>query len=140
MSLIQIISSYILGIIFIFAGIDKLLHYNMFLNALANYVIMPLVLIPYFALTLILSEIWIGIGLLIKKYRKNSSILSFFLLFVFTIALIINFIYKPGAICGCWFTITLGTVDTLHIIQNIIMISISLIIWLHESYYNINVQ
>jgi uncharacterized membrane protein len=133
MNYTQIGVSYFLGIIFIFAGIDKLFHYKMFLNALASYVLMPNVLIPYFSLSLVLAEIWIGLGLIIKKYRRTASLSSFVILMIFTLALIINYIYKPGSICGCWFTITLGTVNILHIFQNFIMLILALTIWFFES-------
>ncbi len=129
MKYIHFIASYFLGVVFLFTSIDKLFHYNAFLNALASYVLMPAAIVSYLALPIILTELWAGVGLLIKWWRKAAALTSASLLTIFTLALTLNYIYKPGAICGCWFTITLGTATEIHIAQNLVMLGLALTVW-----------
>ncbi|MGI0014947.1 MAG: MauE/DoxX family redox-associated membrane protein, partial [Nitrososphaera sp.] len=117
------------GVVFLFTVIDKLFHYNAFLNALASYVLMPPAIAPYLALPIILSELWVGVGMLIKPWREGAALTAASLLSIFTLALILNYFYKPGAICGCWFTITLGTATEIHITQNFVMLGLALTVW-----------
>lgn len=133
MKYVHLISSYFLGVVFLFTSIDKLFHYNAFLNALANYVLTPSAIVSYLALPIILAEFWVGIGLLIKWWRKAAALITASLLFIFTLALILNYIYKPGTICGCWFTITLGTATEIHIAQNVVMLGLALTVWWLDS-------
>ncbi|MCI0693959.1 DoxX family membrane protein [candidate division KSB1 bacterium] len=126
---VHLISSYFLGVVFLFTSIDKLFHYNEFLNALAGYVLTPPAMVSYLALPIIFTELWVGAGLLLNWWRKAAALTSASLLTVFTLALTLNYIYKPGTICGCWFTITLGTATEIHIAQNVVMLGLALTIW-----------
>ena len=122
------IGSYFLAAIFIYAGIDKALHFSGFQNALASYVVLPLQAGSYLAIPIILAELWVGLGFLIKRWRKPAAFIAVVMLAFFTIALVINSIYNPNAICGCWFTITLGENNFIHIIFNLLMLGIAYLI------------
>lgn len=130
--LIRPLSLILLAGLFLYAGIDKAFHYSGFVKALGGYVLVPEGLEHHLALPLILSEILIGIGLLLDSWRSAAALLATSLLAVFTLALAVNQHYAPGVECGCWFTITLGTATTSHIVQNIILLGLAFSIWLDE--------
>src|SRR5262245_12446478 len=121
-----IISILLLAAIFLFAGIDKLLHYQGFVKALSNYVLVPEGAPQYLALPIILSEIWVGLCLLVKPWRRVASLSAAVFLMLFTIALTANYIKSPRAVCGCWFSITLGTATITHILLNLTLLGVAI--------------
>jgi uncharacterized membrane protein len=130
MKYVPIISNYFLAVLFMFTGIDKLLHYKGFIVALSSYVIVPNGAAEYLALPIIISEIWVACGLLIKQWRRMASLTGALALVVFTIALFVNYIYAPQAICGCWFSITLSTANIFHILLNLTLFGLAIVVWL----------
>jgi uncharacterized membrane protein YphA (DoxX/SURF4 family) len=131
-SLVRPFSLALLAALFLYAGIDKALHYGGFIKALGNYVLVPDGYERHLALPLILIEILAGCGLLIGSWRSPAALLSTGLLTVFTVALVVNHHYAPGVECGCWFTITLGRATTTHVLQNIVLLGLAFSIWLDE--------
>lgn len=129
MKYVHLVSSYFLSVVFLFTSIDKFFHYKEFLNALASYVLMPPTIAPYLVLPIIFTELWVGVGMLVKRLREPAALTSASLLTIFTLALTLNYFYEPEAICGCWFTITLGTATEVHIIQNLIMVGLAFTVW-----------
>lgn len=123
---VAVVSSFFLGILFLFAGVDKLFHMEGFVNALASYVIFPERAAPYLAMPIILTELWIGLGLMIRRFRGAAALTASIVLLVFTFALLVNYIYAPGAVCGCWFTITLATSTPLHIALNVVLMALAI--------------
>lgn len=111
--------------LFLFSGTDKLLHYGGFVTALGSYVVLPRGVAPYIAPALIGSELWIAVGLMIQRWRPSASALGAVLLLVFAVALFVNRYYNPGAICGCWFTLTLGKSTALHVTQNLLLAAVA---------------
>jgi uncharacterized membrane protein YphA (DoxX/SURF4 family) len=124
------ISSGLVALILIFAGVDKLLHYRGFINAINSYAVAPMNSGRYLALPIILAEIWIGVGLLIGPWRRMASLMGAGLLMVFTAALTVNYFHAPDSVCGCWFSATLGTATSTHILMNLTLTGLALVIWL----------
>ena len=81
---------------------------------------------PYLAMPVILTELWIGLGLMIRRFRGAAALTASIVLLVFTFALLVNYIYAPGAVCGCWFTITLATSTPLHIALNVVLMALAI--------------
>ena len=120
---------FFLSLIFLFSGLDKLLHYNGFLNALRDYVLVPRGTAHLFALPVILVELAIGIGLLWKPWRGAAALSAAILLGLFAAVLTINHYYGGRGICGCWFTITLARGTVSHIGQNLLMMYLAASVW-----------
>lgn len=118
--------------IFLFSGIDKILHYDGFLNALRNYVVVPRGTAPYFAIPVIAVELMIGVGLLIPAWRRAAALTAAATLAVFTAALGLNHLYGGRGICGCWFTLTLAKSTGMHLLQNLLLLALSLSVWWSE--------
>lgn len=130
MKYVTVISNYFLAAIFMFTGIDKLFHYKGFIIALSSYIVIPDGTAEYLALPIILSEIWIALGLLIRAWGKVAALIGAVAMAIFTAALIVNYVYAPESICGCWFSITLGTATITHIIMNLTLLGVAIVIWL----------
>lgn len=123
------LSTYFLALIFLFAGIDKLYHYDGFLNALNSYVLVPKGAAEFLAAPLIMAEICTGLGLLAVGWRRTAALAATVLLGIFIVALAFNYFFQPGSICGCWFTITLAKGTKLHVLQNSVLLGLALSIW-----------
>jgi uncharacterized membrane protein YphA (DoxX/SURF4 family) len=129
---ISLLSAVFLAVVFLFAGIDKIFHFGGFVNALASYAVVPAVLARYLAVPVILSELWVGLGLLVPRWRRLAALAAAALLSVFTVALIGNLYFSPGSLCGCWFTITLGRTTHMHVAQNVVLLALAVSVWLDE--------
>jgi putative oxidoreductase len=121
-----------LSALFLYAGIDKAVHYDGFINALNGYVLIPRGFGPSLALPLILCELLVGVGLLVKPWRSAAALLASGLLMMFTAAIAVNQHYAPGTVCGCWFTITLGEATATHVLQNLVLLGLAASVWLNE--------
>jgi uncharacterized membrane protein len=132
MKLARALSLAFLAALFLYAGIDKAFHYGGFVKALGGYVVVPDGAERFFALPVILAELMVGAGLLLRPWRASAALAGAVLLAVFTVALAINQKVAPGAECGCWFTVTLGKATPSHIGQNLVLLGLALSIWLDE--------
>jgi uncharacterized membrane protein YphA (DoxX/SURF4 family) len=122
----------LVAVVFIYAGLDKIFHYDGFVNALASYSVMPEGLAPLVAMPLILVEIFTGLGIFLKRWRRPALATAVTLLSVFTVALAINLYVAPGSVCGCWFTITIGKSTGFHVAQNLVWLAIAALGWWEE--------
>jgi len=123
---LQLASICFLVLLFSFSGLDKLVHYNGFINALRNYVILPRGVASYLALPVIIVELAVAIGLLIRPARKASAIIGALMMSIFTVALVMNFLYGSKGICGCWFSLTLAQGNASHIASNLFLLGLFL--------------
>jgi uncharacterized membrane protein len=132
MKWIRLLSVAFLSVLFLYAGVDKAFHYGGFVKALGNYVLVPDGAERFLALPVILSEILVGAGLLVRSWRAPAALSAAVLLAAFTVALALNQIYAPGLECGCWFTVTLGKASASHIVQNLLLLGMAVSVWLDE--------
>ncbi|HEX5759933.1 MAG TPA: MauE/DoxX family redox-associated membrane protein [Thermoanaerobaculia bacterium] len=121
-----------LAALFLYAGLDKAFHYGGFVKALAGYVVVPAGLERHLALPVILTELLVGVGLLVRAWRSAAALVAAVLLSAFIVALAVNRQFAPGAECGCWFTVTLGKATGTHIFQNLILLGLAVTVWLEE--------
>ena len=119
----------VLAAVFLFSAVDKLYHYEGFLKALRNYVIVPAGTAEYLAPMVIGLEVLLGFGLALRRFRKQAAVSSAATLCLFTLALALNHRYGGNGICGCWFTLTLASGTADHIMQNLALMGCSLFIW-----------
>jgi len=129
MKIVDKLILFTMAAVFLFSSLDKIFHYEGFVNALQNYMLIPSGFGSSLAMPVILIELLIGIGLLIKPWRSSAALLATAMLLLFTLALSVNHLYGGRGICGCWFTITLAQSTELHLLQNLMMSALSLSIW-----------
>lgn len=123
---------WMLAALFLFSGIDKVLHFDGFLDALRNYVLVPRGAASYLGGPVIAAELMIGIGLLLPAWRGPAALTAALAMAVFTIAITFNYFAGSRGICGCWFTITLSQSSELHIVQNLIFGGLAAMVWWEE--------
>ena len=117
----------ILVALFTFAAIDKVIHFDGFVNAVHSYAILPTQLERSAAIFFIMAEFVIAFGLITKRWRRPACLAAVFLLGLFTaVYLVVN----PEGVCGCWFTLTLNSGGYFHILQNVVFIGLAVLTWL----------
>lgn len=92
----------ILGVIFLYASFDKILHPSEFAEAIANYRILPEILINLAAVILPVLEALLGVALLVGAWIPGAVFLTNLLMLVFTCALAFNMIRGLDVHCGCF--------------------------------------
>lgn len=94
----------LLGGIFVYASIDKIIHPDKFAEAIYNYQILPDVLINLSALMLPWLELCIGLCLISGKWMPGAAFLLNILLIIFFSALLFNLYRGININCGCFST------------------------------------
>lgn len=92
----------ILGAIFIYASVDKIINPDQFADAIANYKLVPKNLVNFFALLLPWVEVTIGIFLIFGVYEWLSLTIFNALMFVFMAAIAISLARGLNITCGCF--------------------------------------
>jgi len=104
-----LIARLILGVIFIYASMDKIAHPAAFAKDIYNYQILPEILINLTALALPWLELILGIFLLVGLFREGSAWIATLLLVVFFGAMVFNLARGLDIHCGCFHTSAQGT-------------------------------
>lgn len=130
MRLLSLVSAWFLTLVFLYAGFDKVVHYDGFVNALGSYALVPSSLAAGLAPVIILLEILVGLGLLLSAWRSRAALVGAVTLAAFTVALVVNLIVAPGSVCGCWFSLTLAQSDGGHIALNLLLVGLALTLWI----------
>ena len=94
----------ILGVTFIYASLDKIIHPDQFARIVYNYKILPGFLINIFAITLPWVELVAGLFLVFGIFTESATLLISFLLVIFVIAISINLYRGINLNCGCFST------------------------------------
>jgi len=123
----------IVGITFVYASLDKIAHPNEFARIIYNYKILPGYLINIFAISLPWIELLCGLFLIMGLFIEASSLLIFFLLIIFSIALSVNFLRGIDIVCGCFTTDPNAKKEGAELlIRDIILLLMSLQIFLYN--------
>ena len=122
----------LLALIFVFSSVDKVFHYQGFVNALSDYVLVPRGAAPLLAVPVIVVELMIGLGLLVRPWRQAAALTAAVTLALFTAAIGFNQAYGERGICGCWFTITLAKSTSMHLAQNLLLTALAVNLWWEE--------
>lgn len=111
-----------------FSGLDKLLHYRGFVNAINDYRILPIPLGSAFAPLIVSAELWIAVGLCKAPWRRTAGLQASCLMLIFTIGWILNSTFGNRGICGCWFSISMAS-DEAHLALNLVLIILGALVW-----------
>lgn len=120
---LEVVCRLILGGIFVYASIDKILHPTEFAKVVYNYQILPVVASNLLAIVLPWLELFAGLALLVGVFRAESALTLSVLLVVFIVALSVNLARGVDIDCGC---MTLGeagrSISLLTIVEDILLL------------------
>ncbi|MBQ9417887.1 MAG: DoxX family protein [Bacteroidales bacterium] len=116
--------SIIVGIVFIFSGLVKLLDVSAFQNLIIQY---GLSLFQYLAPLIILLEILLGMALLLGIYQRITAIATICVLLVFTGAYTYGYLVNSVEDCGCFGSLVKST-PALTYIRNVVLIAMLVVI------------
>ncbi|MBT3252621.1 MAG: DoxX family membrane protein [Candidatus Marinimicrobia bacterium] len=109
-----------LGLLFIYASLDKIWNPGLFAKSIANYRLLPLPLLHISAIVLPWLELICGIALVINRYQRAAYIIIGSLLLVFVLAITSAMARGLDFNCGCF---SMGSeesnVGLLKIFQNL---------------------
>jgi hypothetical protein len=116
----------ILGGVFVWASIYKILHPAAFAGVIANYQLLPDVLVNGYAVTLPWLELLLGFFLIFGLWLPGAVVLSNLLLVVFSGALVFNVARGLDIDCGCFTSDTIGNPKTTwYLVRNAALITVA---------------
>lgn len=115
--LIALICRLILGIIFLYAGVEKIIAPREFAVAIYNYRLLPDQAINLLALILPWLEVFLAAGLIAGIYVRGASLISALLFMIFALALTVNLVRGLDISCGC-FGATSGNINWLYLVRD----------------------
>jgi uncharacterized membrane protein YphA (DoxX/SURF4 family) len=99
--LIELAARVVVGLVFLLYGLDKIAHPDDFARAIANYRLLPEVLVNLVAVTLPWVECVCGLLMLAGQWVRSSALVCAFLLGVFVVAVSITLARGLDIACGC---------------------------------------
>jgi len=115
---------YLVATVLFLAGIDKILHYSGFVNALRSYSVVPVGWADFLALPVIGLELAIAVAMLLPATRVAAATGAAILLVIFSAALAFDLWFGNKEICGCWFSLTVAP-GGWHLFQNLVLIALA---------------
>ncbi|NQV40962.1 MAG: DoxX family membrane protein [Candidatus Marinimicrobia bacterium] len=91
-----------LGLLFIYASLDKIWNPGLFAKSISNYRLLPLPLLHISAIILPWLEFTCGIALIINRYQRAANIVIGGLLLVFILAIFSAMARGLDFNCGCF--------------------------------------
>ena len=123
----------ILGLIFIYSGIIKIIDTSGFSNSIYNYKLLPDFLINLLAIILPWIELITGLLLLLGITIKENALIINTLLIIFILAIIINLFRGLDINCGCFGTGNGTKIGITKIIENSILLCMGILLMLFDS-------
>jgi putative oxidoreductase len=112
-SLVKLSARFLLGGVFIYASIDKIVYPKEFASIVTRYQILPEKLAIYFAFLLPWVELFLGIFVLLGIFIRESAISLSFLVMIFMVAIAIRALSGPIGNCGCFRITSSGTTQSI---------------------------
>ncbi|MFC1565017.1 MauE/DoxX family redox-associated membrane protein [candidate division KSB1 bacterium] len=114
----------ILGILFLFSGVIKILDFELFVSAVKSFKIIPLQFNYSFSIVIVSLEVTSGIYLIFGIFIECSLTILYSLIFLFSTALLKVLLLKENNFsCNCLgiFSEYMGDISVLNIIFNLIL-------------------
>lgn len=91
-----------LGVTFLYACYDKILHPELFAEAVANYRLLPTALVGVVAVTLPWVELFCGVFLILGLFVRSSALVASLMFIIFSIGLSSAVLRGIDIDCGCF--------------------------------------
>lgn len=130
---IGLMARIILGCVFIYASLDKILHPDLFAEAVYNYQLSPEVAVNLVALWLPWLELFSGVLLVLGVWVQGSSLILSGLMMLFLAALGINLARGLDIHCGCFTTQGSGPMTMVTLFRDLLFLVMGLfLLWLYQ--------
>ncbi len=114
----------VLAVIFLWSGIEKITHLELFYEAASNYQILPPVLTRFYSAMLPWLEVLCGFYLLIGLFTRQIAVLTSLLILSFIIALSSALMSGESFDCGCFLGGTEPTpVSPAMLVRNVFLLA-----------------
>ena len=124
----------LIALVFLQAGVSKLLSRDEFQGIVANYRLLPAALVVPFAALLPFAELAAGLGVLSMATRAPAAVLASALLLLFATAMAINLARGRRDIdCGCFKSALKQTISAWLIGRNLLLGAVALALLLPQS-------
>ena len=118
---------FLIALVFLQAGVSKLLSRDEFQGIVANYRLLPAGLVAPFSLLLPFAELAAGLGILTMATRAPAAVLAATLLLLFGLAMAINLARGRRDIdCGCFKSALKQTISGWLIVRNLLLAAAAL--------------
>lgn len=124
---------FVLGAVFIFAGIPKIMGTAAFAGAVYNYQLLPDVLINFFAIFLPWLEVIVGIFLILGVWLPGTVVIYNGLIITFIAALVISVHRGLDISCGCFSTDSTDVINLGTILRDVALFMASLYLLFESS-------
>ena len=101
---LSLLFRWVLGVIFVYAGLIKIADPLGFAHALYNYHLLPAWLINPLAILLPWIEVMVGVSLLAGVMIPGGALVATGMLAIFAVAIVISLIRGLDVACGCFST------------------------------------
>jgi len=130
------------GITFVYAAVDKIIHPDQFARIIYNYHQVPGQLINIFALFLPWVELITGVLVIVGYWEKAATVMIGGMLVMFIIALSMALVKGVNIECGCFSTTSKakGPVKDLIFRDVLLLLSCGVILWAKQSWLAIERQ
>lgn len=122
-------AKFAIGFVFIFAGAEKIADPAAFSDSIANYKLLPLAAVNFFAIVLPWIELVSGVLLIFDKYVKENAFIYNVLIIVFTLMVFIAVLRGLDINCGCYGTADVQKVGFAKIFENIGLLILGLYVY-----------
>jgi putative oxidoreductase len=122
-----VIFRWAVGLIFVYASMDKLLHPPAFAVAVYNYKLLPGSFVNLVAITLPWLELVCGILLIIGLFSRAAALILSMLLILFFFALSLNLYRGIDISCGCFtLSATANKIGISYMARDLLVLAMSL--------------
>ena len=132
---IALICRLALGIIFLYAGLEKIVEPQEFAIAIYNYRLLPDGAINLFAVILPWLEALLACGLIAGYYVRGSSLLLALLCLTFAVALTISLLRGLDISCGCFGGAT-GSINWFYLVRDTGLLAMSVFTLIFDRGWN----
>ncbi len=128
-----ILARYVLGVVFIYAGIEKIADPVFFSDSISNYKLLPEAAVNFFAITLPWIEVVAGILLIFGVAVKENAFIINAMLIVFIVAIVISLARGLNIDCGCFGREGSSELGWLKVIENLLLFSLGVLLIVFDS-------
>ncbi len=114
------------GAVFLWASVDKIQHPAAFAQSIANYRMVPMVLLHPFAWLLPIVEAVVGVALIVGWQRRGAALLASLMTVMFIVAIATALVRGLDISCGCFDTAAGHGVGMDLLVRDVVLLAAAL--------------